>query len=136
MSHVVRNGVLLLRAPFSLPCIRGARNCVGVHHFCVRSQTHRRGRVQHSSCGPLGKRQKDAKQHNTRAKTPAISESTCRLHIPGGGAMVGSGRGLAAVGGPKCPVAGRVRSLDELCEAAVASSRMDVGSNLPLAPVS
>ena len=58
MSHVVTNVVLLLRAPFSLPCIRGARNCVGVSHVCVGSQTHRRGRVQHSSCRPLGKRQR------------------------------------------------------------------------------
>ena len=51
---------------------------------------------------------------------------------PRRGAMVGRGQGIAAVGG----LQGRVRSLDELHEAAVASSRMDVESNLPLAPVS
>ena len=64
-----------------------------------------------------------------------IWESACRLHIPGG-CDLRQRLGIAAVGGLHGRVAGRVRSLDDLYLAAVASSRMDVESNLTLAPVS
>ena len=50
--------------------------------------------------------------------------------------MFDRGRGLAAAGGLQGLVADRVRPLDGSYDAAVASSRMDVGSNLPLAPTS
>ena len=61
-------------------------------------------------------------------------ESTCRLHIPGGVRCSADAAGIAAVGGLQGHVAGRVCSLDELYEAEVTSSRIDVKSNLPLPP--